>query len=209
MTDKNKNKPKFEFDNKITGSSLPTDTFLEKLREHLSKNCISCSQTKEKTGEAKTTGVGIAMGGKLGGGIAHSDIITNKWNPFNITASAKNYAILGKFKGIMKLTEMAKYYKKKKDKNYELKDYNLNGNMDFSPSRGWMFVLFFVGIYLGFKFSTEFLIGLIITIALPSIFYILAHELGNKEIYIPKSKINDSVSQFEKYLENHNNETMK
>jgi len=37
----NKNKPTFEFTDKISGSSLPTDTFLEKLREHLSQNGIS------------------------------------------------------------------------------------------------------------------------------------------------------------------------
>ncbi len=205
----NKDKPKFEFTNKITGSALPTDTFLEKLREYLSQNEISCSQTKEKTGEAKTTGVGMTMGGELGGGIAHSDIITNKWNPFGITSSAKNYAILGKFKGTIKLTEMAKYLKKKKDAHYELKDYDLNGNIDFSPSGFWMFVLFCLGIYLGFEFSTGFLVGLIITIALPAIFKVVAHELGNKEIDIPKSKINGGIIQFEKYLEHHNNDTMK
>jgi hypothetical protein len=209
MVADNKNKPKFEFTNKITGSALPTDTFLEKLRETLSENGVSCSQTKEKTGEAKTTGVGMTMSGELGGGIAHSDIITNKWNPFNIVVSAKNYSILGKFKGIIKLTEMAKYHKKKKDTSYELKDYNLDGNIDFSPSGFWMFVLFCFGIYLGFKFSTGFWLGLIITIALPAIFYAVAHELGNKEIDIPKSKINDSVSKFEKYLQHHNENTMK
>jgi len=104
---------------------------------------------------------------------------------------------------------MAKYHKKKKDTHYELKDYTLNGNMCFLPSRLGMFVLFCLGIYLGFKFSTGFWIGLIITIALPSIFYTVAHEVGKKEIDIPKSRINESLSQFKKYLEHHNKDTMK
>ena len=154
-----KNKPKYEFTNKITGSSLPTDTFLEKLREFLTNNSFSCSQTKEKTGEAKTTGVGETMEGDLGGGIAHSDIITNKWNPFNIKCGGKTCSFLGRFKGNIKLTEMAKYSKKKRDIHYELKDYNLTGNIDFSPYGFWMFILFCVGIYLSFKFSTGFWIG--------------------------------------------------
>jgi len=203
------NTSKFVFTNKITSSSLPTDTFLEMLRGHLLQNGISCSQTQEKTGESNTTGVGMTVGGTLGGGIAHSDIITNKWNPFRITTSAKDYAILGKFNGVIKLTEMAKYHKKKKDTSYELKDYSLDGNVAFSPSAFWIFVLLCLGIYLSFKFSTGFWAGLIITVGLPLIFSQVAVKLGNGEIDIPKSKINESILQFEKYLDQHNKATMK
>ena len=209
MVTNNKSKPKFEFTNKITGSALPIDTFLEKLREYLSQNDISCSQTQEKTGEANTTGVGMTLGGEVGGGIAHSRIITNKWNPFNITSNAKKYAILGKFTGVIKKTEMAKYNKKKKDRYYELRDYALNGNMDFSPSGFWIFIFFCFGIYLSFKFSTGFWLGFVITIFLPAIFRNVAYALGYQEINVPKSRIDKSIVEFEKYLDNHNKDTMK
>jgi len=44
---------------------------------------------------------------------------------------------------------------------------------------------------------------------LPSGFYYMAHELGNKEVDIPKIRLNDSISQFENYLKKHNEETIK
>jgi len=37
----------------------------------------------------------------------------------------------------------------------------------------------------------------------------MAHELGNKEVDIPKIRLNDSISQFENYLKKHNEETIK
>lgn len=205
---KNK-KFEFEFSNKIIGSTLPTDTFLETLRTNLSNNAILCSQTKERTGEAQTVGVGVASNGGLGGVVAHSDIITNKWNPFEIAIGSKKYPFLGKFEGTIKVTEMAKYQTKKKNNSYELKDYNINGGLGFSPSRFLMFILFCLGVYLGFKFSMGFMGGVMLSIGLPLIFFSIAEKLGNGEIDLPKLKISDSISNFEKYLENHNKITMK
>ena len=205
------NKPiALEFARVFKGTTLPPDAFLEVLLGILPKNEIRCLQTKEKTGEAKTAAIGMTTGGSIGGGLANSDIITSKWNPFKVLTPAKKYALLGQFEGIIKITEVAKYHRKKNDTDYELRDYNLIGHFKFVPRNVWLIVLAALGGTLGMGSSKECTsTALILFIAFPVIFYGVAQNLGNKEMQLPTSRINDGMSQVEEYLKKHNTETLK
>lgn len=198
------------FSNKIKGSVLPVDTFLESLRTFLFKNGISSFQSQEKTGEAHTTAIGATLGGHIAGGLAHTNIMSNKWNPFNIKISAKKYAAFGYFKGSIKLNEIAKYHKKKEDKHFELKDYHLEGSYGkFTPYGGWLILMFFIGLIVSISTSVGAGPGFWITIAFPIVFYIIFSVLGNGELNVPAERIKESIKDLETFLTKHNKETME
>jgi hypothetical protein len=184
----------YQFAQEIKSSALPLNTFLETLREKLSEQEISCTKSKEKTGEANTVGAGMTLGGNIGGGIAKSDLITHLWNPFNVQCDSKTYFFLGRFKGSIKVSEMEEYNKTKGDTSYKLRDYSISGNIKFEPYEISIFLAFCIGVYLSIYFGTGFWDGVIIAIFLTFAFIAIAMVLGNKEIDIPKTKIDNAIS---------------
>jgi len=203
-----KKEASFPFTRDYKSACLPENTFLEKLIEQLGNNNFVCSQTKEKTGEAHTRGVGVTLHGDVGGGLAHSDIISNKWNPFSISCSSDKLKFLGCYRGTVKVNEMARYQKKDKKNLYDVRDYNISGNLHFATYGFLVFLVFCFGLYLSFKLSTGFWLGLCIVIALPSIFYSLSQTAGNNRIDAPLKKVDEALAQFERYIEKHNSETI-
>ena len=201
--------PEYKFSKTLKAVALPVDTFLEKLRDEFNSQGINCKQTTEKTGELQTVGGGVTPSGNLGGGLAHSNIITNKWNPFNIICPAKKFGFIGDFKGSIKLAEMGKYSKNKRAISYELKDYEIAGNLDFSPHYFWIFVPLLIGTSIGVIISKGLLITGAISVALIFIFYSTIRELGNSEIDFTKTKIDNVFDNFRNYIAKHNEDLMK
>jgi len=199
----------YQFTKSIKGSALPIDTFLETLREKLNEQTISSFKSKEKTGELNTVGAGMTLGGNVGGGVAKSSIISHSWNPFEISCPSLKYFILGKFKGTVKISEMAKYSKKKKTVSYDLEDYDISGGIDFKPSGFITFVFLCLGIYLSIKLHVGFGYGILITVITAGLLYTIAKVLGNTEIDIPKSKLDIAIDNLQQYLNGNAKDLMK
>lgn len=209
MTEKVKSPDtEYQFTKNIKGVVLPTDTFLEKLRESLSEQGFSCKKSSDVTGNAITLGTGLTLGGEVGTGVASSHIITNSWNPFIL----KHPANWGAYEGVVKVSEMAKYNKKEKGTTYELRDYQITGSVKFVKSFLTYFNVLVWGILVCI-FSLLFLILAITSLLRSEIFkfviglglfsvlsggtwkYYRAHN--KNDIKIPKTKIEDAVSKLQ------------
>jgi len=196
----------YYFEAEIKNSLLPSRTFLKELRRHLVRQHIGCTKTTDVTGSATTVAGGVSSRGAVGGGVAFTDISTHSWNPFNISVSVVGNN--GKYNGRITLTEMAKFNKVKNNTHFELCNYHLSGFVNYESSSSLLFIMFLMGIYLGFAVSQGFWIGLGITIALPFLYSIFAMKRGSKNLNIAMAKIDVSLNKFIEYVEKHREETM-
>lgn len=206
-------KLKSNFTSIVKGVGVPTDTFLTILREKMSARNILCRKSSQP--------VGASMLYNREGTVGTSVMVASSWNPFYFAHPCFG----GSFEGYTKLTEMGKYNKFVGSMDYELKDYELQGYVEFKSSVGFyvgIIVLgFFVGLFLAgiilaflIKPAPASLVEKVTTIGLllvwatltvlPSIFiYKKAKRLAEDDIKTFKTKMSEAFSDLEKQLQAH------